>query len=80
MASSEIDNEADPTKSPPGEDGAKKAQRALVHEMRNPLTVILGNAQLIRELSPSDDIRSSVDDIHAAAKQLQAIINRFVPS
>jgi len=48
------------------------------HDLRNPLTVILGNAQLIEADECSDDIRESANDILSSAQQMREMIDTLV--
>ena len=51
----------------------------IVHELRNPLSVIAGSADLlIRKLGPEDQHRRAVDMIVAEAKQLDQAISRLL--
>lgn len=55
----------------------RQISTALQHEINNPLTVVLGNAQLLKfkegeEISPED--RKSLRQIEKAAKQIQWVV------
>ena len=51
----------------------------VVHQLRNPLSVIIGRAELLqRKFDPDDPIRHSLDVIYAEAKDLQRSIGQFL--
>jgi len=51
----------------------------VVHEMRNPLTVISGTAELLQRKTPPDDTRrKSVDTIVQESKSLEKLIAQFL--
>ncbi len=51
----------------------------VVHELRNPLTVISGMAELIlRKSDPEDDAHKKADTIHSEAKQMETLVAQFL--
>ncbi|GIV60226.1 hypothetical protein GQ464_001920 [Rhodocaloribacter litoris] len=52
------------------------------HEMSNPISIISGNAQLLRELAAmagmGDDIRLPLEDIEAAVEALAEALDRLI--
>lgn len=52
------------------------------HDLKNPLSIIAGNAQFLLELSKAleldDQVVSSVEDIDEAARELESALDRLV--
>lgn len=52
------------------------------HDLKNPLSIIAGNAQFLMELDKAldldDDVVSSVKDIQEAAQELEGALDRLV--
>lgn len=52
------------------------------HDLKNPLSIILGNTQFLMELNKvlelDGDVVSSIEDIDEAAQELEAALDRLV--
>lgn len=71
----ESSTESPDAESPDGE--IAHALQKLAHDLGNPLSVVVGNAQLLRELlrgSGDETVLSSLDDIEAASGEIRDLI------
>ena len=67
-----------------GADEVRVAQRTIAsvcHDLNNPLSIISGNAQLLRQIAASmnlgDDVQDSLRDIERAVEQVSVQLERL---
>lgn len=69
------------SESPVSMDEVREAVSSVYHDLNNPLSIISGNAQFLRELSREADLDdqfvSSVQDIQEAAQRMSESLDRL---
>jgi two-component system sensor histidine kinase CreC len=61
-----------------GKQYVEKYVQNLAHEMKSPLTAVIGAAEILEGDPPADDRRRFADSISEQARRLQAIIDRML--
>lgn len=71
-----------PTADAPSTEEVQELLSTLYHDLNNPLSIIVGNAQFLRELIREAELgepyRSSVEDIQEAAEQISDSFGELV--